>query len=159
GRHQGRGTVGPADLGKVGLVVAPDQGRNRLAVGQEDQQLGAGPFGDLEELADLFNRTLVRRVDPFKGRRGGFGDVRPGAGADLGALDVGCIAALRALDHRVFARVGGDHELVGAVAANRPALGLDDDVGQAAAVEHPAVSLIHGVVAFAELGDVGVEAV
>ena len=46
-----------------------------------------------------------------------------------------------------------------AVAADRAALGLDDDVGDAAAVEDPAVGLVHRVVAGVELLDVGVEAV
>ena len=46
-----------------------------------------------------------------------------------------------------------------AVAADRARFGLDDGVGDAAAVEDPAIRLIHGVVAGAELVDVGVEAV
>ena len=48
-----RGAEGAADLGLVGLVVAPDQGGHGLAVGEEDQQLGRGRLVDLQELADL----------------------------------------------------------------------------------------------------------
>ena len=40
GRDEGRRAEGPADLGLVGLVVAPDQGGDGLAVGEEDEELG-----------------------------------------------------------------------------------------------------------------------
>ena len=48
---------------------------------------------------------------------------------------------------------------MGAVATDRSALGLHDDVRDAAPVIDPAIRLIHRVVALVELLDVGVEAV
>src|SRR5262245_27593548 len=78
---------------------------------------------------------------------------------DLGPLLVCRVTAGRTLDDSVLARGAGDHELVRGIPADRSALGLDDDIGQAATIEDPAVGLVHRVVALAELGHVGIEAV
>ena len=160
GRHQSRDADRPADLGLVGLVIATQEHGHWLAVAQVDQQLGRGRFLDLQELADVADRPLARRVHRLEWRRGEVGLRRHRVvGADLCPLLVGRVAAGGALDDPVLAGRAGDHEFVRGVAADRAALGLDDHVRKAAAVVDPAVGLVHGVVALVELGDVGVEAV
>ena len=160
GRDDRRRPERPGDLRRVGLVVPAQERGDGTGVGEVDQELAGGRLVDLEEVADLVDRAAVggrdgldRRV-PSSGTSG-----RLGAGADLGPLAVGRVAARLALDDHVLADRRRDHELVRAVAADRAALGLDDHVGDAAAVEDPAVGLVHRVVAGVELRHVGVEAV
>ena len=140
-------------------MVAPDQRRDWLAIGQVDQQLGGRRLVDPEEVAELLDRPAVGGLDPLEGGGRRLARCRRGADARLGPLAVGGVAALRALHDRVLADRAGDHELVRDVAADRTALGFDDHVGDAAAVEDLAIRLVHRVVAGVQLLQVGIEAV
>ena len=77
----------------------------------------------------------------------------------LGALDVGAVAAGRAIDDGVLAHCGGDHELVAAAAADGAAVGLDREGLKAESGEGPVVSVAHDLVGLAQRGLAVVEAV
>ena len=95
------------------------------------------------------------RSGPAPGR---VGDLAA-AGTDLGLLQVGRVAAFLAVQHGVFAVGSRDHELVAGLSADRPALGLDGQIVQAATVEDPAVGGVHLFVAAVERVHGAVEAV
>ena len=121
-------------------------------------------------LADSFSGVLRKSQTSAIVRRPGVGTVsyaaaarfgrgRPCDLADLGALAVGRVAGRDALDHHVLSRGAGDHELVRAVAADGAALGLDGHIREAAAVEDPAIGLVHHVVGGVQLVEARAEGV
>ena len=96
GRDERRRAEGPADLRLVGLVVAPDQGGDGLAVGQEDQELGrSATSGTLRKSQTSWIVRRFGRRDRLKAGPRGSGGCRARARADLGPLDVGRVAAAR----------------------------------------------------------------
>src|SRR5262249_19683910 len=142
------------------LVVAAKERRDRLAIGHVNQELARSRLLDPKELADFTDRPLVRRRYPLVG-----GEARGGTGrrvvlaTDLGALLVGRLAAAPAVDDLVLARGAGNHEFVGGIAADRPTLGLDDDVRESTTIVNAAIGLVHRLVAGIELIEIRIDAI
>ena len=80
-------------------------------------------------------------------------------GGHLGPLDVGSIRAVGGFDENVLAGIGGDHELVRHVAADRAAVCLHRNVRQAAALVDAAVGGVHFVVARIQPVEIDVEGI
>ena len=131
-------------LAVIELVVARDNGHDRLALGVDKRQrLSRTVLGETEELGDgldgaharsldLGERTVARTLDHN----------------DLGAcgLIVGSEAAIVAVDERSLAGVGQSHVLDGGVAADLAGVGDNGQSLDVAALADVGVGLLHLVV-------------
>ena len=108
-------------LAVVELVVARDNGHNRLALGvDESQRLARAVLGEAEELGDGLDGAHTGSLD--LGERAVAGAL---GHSDLGAcsLVVGSKAAIVAVDERGLTGVGQSHVLDGGVAADLAGVG------------------------------------
>ena len=131
-------------LAVVELMIARDNGHNRLTLGvDESQGLARAVLGEAKELGDGLNGTHTRSLDLGK---------RAVAGAlghdDLGAcsLVIGSKAAIVAVDERGLAGVSQSHVLDGGVAADLAGVGDNGQSLDVAALADVSVGLLHLVV-------------
>ena len=131
-------------LAIVELMIARNDGHNRLALGvDESQRLARAVLGKAEELGDGLDGAHTRSLD--------LGE-RTVAGAlghsDLGAcsLVVGSKAAIVAVDERGLTGVGQSHVLDGGVAADLAGVGDNGQGLNVAALADVGVGLLHLVV-------------
>ena len=73
-------------------MIAPNQGGDQLAVGDEDQELGGRGLFDLEEVADVLDRAAAGGLDALIGRRGRIRGRRP---LEVDCPDLGAFAICR----------------------------------------------------------------
>ena len=131
-------------LAVIELVVARDNGHDRLALGvNQRQRLARAVLGEAEELGDGLDGAHTRSLD--------LGECTV-AGAlghnDLGAcsLVIGSKTAIVTVDERSLAGVGQRHVLDGGVAADLAGVGDNGQSLDVAALADVGVGLLHLVV-------------
>ena len=131
-------------LAIVELVVARNNGHDRLALGVDEcQRLARTVLGEAKELSNSFDGAHARSLD--------LGE-RTVAGAlshdDLGAcrLVIGSKAAIVAVDQRSLTGVGQSHVLDGGIATDLTGVGNDGQGLDVAALTDVSVGLLHLVV-------------
>ena len=131
-------------LAVIELMIARDNGHDRLALGiDERQRLSRTVLGETEELGDGLNGAHARSLD--------LGE-RTVAGAlshdDLGAcrLVIGSKAAIVAVDERSLAGVGQSHVLNGGITTDLTGVGNNGQGLDIAALADVSVGLLHLVV-------------
>jgi hypothetical protein len=131
-------------LAVIELMIARDNGHDRLALGiDERQRLSRTVLGETEELGDGLNGAHARSLD--------LGE-RTVAGAlshdDLGAcrLVIGSKAAIVAVDQRSLTGVGQSHVLDGGIATDLTGVGDNGQGLDVAALANVGIGLLHLVV-------------
>ena len=127
-------------------MIAANQRDKRLTVCLVNDRLDHFLRAAIQKARDLLDRGRARRVHFLQRGVGSILQVfeRP----DLRAFEVRGVGAVLSLDQAVLPGVGGDHELVRGVAADRTGLRLDHDIRQAAPAEDRAVSVVHALIGF-----------
>ena len=131
-------------LAVIELVVARDNGHDRLALGvDERQRLSRTVLGEAKELGDGLDGAHARSLD--LGERT---VARTLGHNDLGAcsLVIGSKATIVAVDQRSLAGVGQSHVLDGSVAADLAGVGDNGQGLDVAALANVGVRLLHLVV-------------
>ena len=133
--------------------------RRRSVTHHVGQRLQIVVHRGLEEGRNLVDSLCSGRVNLFT-RSAGIGRQLFYRGeARGGFLEIGCVSALGAGCHEVFAGVGVDHELLGLGAAHGTGIGLDGYKLKAAALENTAIDGIVQVEALVQPGAVDVKRV
>ena len=133
------------DLNLIHLVVAAYKAQDKTLFALEGHCLHGFFHRQLQILANVRNGLTVRSEHLFHSLSFLFGSFDQ---VQLGLFNIGCVLALRAVHDFGLATVGQHHELMAAVAADSAAIGLNGAIGQAAAVENAAISVVHFLVGF-----------
>ena len=162
GRFFGKFSAGSAkdlcEFFRIYVVVASNECSDGFIRRRINKRLNQILWFSFQELADFFNGPDVRGVKLFG--LAYFGAcLRQGRRVNGSFFDVPCLVAAVYVDNNVFTVFAGNSELVRTGPAHFAGLCFDDDVFDSAALEYPAICIVHYAVGFFETFRAGVETV